>query len=304
MKKYLIILLVLLVESSSPIQAANVVLESKDKATVFADLADAINTAVDGDVIYLSDNSVFSYSKGLFINKLIQIRGNGTPQINSNITISVDGMPEMTKPILEGVNVSDTIMVLKSITNFVIRHCSFGGIKFAAAQPNGLIDRCYAKGTLYIPPISKDFHVRNSKIYLLDSSSKMYNSTIFVNCNIYQVNCTNVEGLFINTIINSAHENFNNSLSKGYYCLSKWEAIYLNGNNCMNISEDVLDASCDLIYFKNSYTGEDGTPLGIYGGETTYTLTPTVLPKITYLNTKEDQGIVTVEVRATSLDNK
>ena len=105
-----------------------VVLESNGKATMYSDLTTAVNAAVDGDVIYLVRNTSYDCPKGLLIQRLIQLRGDGTPTINGDVTISIDGMPDMKEPVIEGIIVNGKVTVTQSINNFKLRHCQFSAI--------------------------------------------------------------------------------------------------------------------------------------------------------------------------------
>ena len=101
-----------------------VMLESNGKATMYSDLITAVNAAVDGDVIYLARNNSYDCSKGLLIQRLIQLRGDGTPTIKGDVTISIDGMPDMKEPVIEGIVVNGKVTVTQSINNFKSL-CSF-----------------------------------------------------------------------------------------------------------------------------------------------------------------------------------
>ena len=289
-----------------------VVLESNGKATMYSDLTTAVNAAVDGDVIYLVRNTSYDCPKGLLIQRLIQLRGDGTPTINGDVTISIDGMPDMKEPVMEGIIVNGKVTVTQSINNFKLRHCQFSTIQFAASMPNGLIDRCYASDDFMIPPVSENFTVRNSIIYNLKSISLDNNTTLFVNCNIYYIHCELAAGTFVNCLINRGYdyEKFalkNSVLASCGYCYDVFERDYSTTIefNCPNRSYN--DYGYVVSYYGNSYvdwTGDDGTKMGAEGGATPYTLTPTVMPKVTYLYTNVWDGVVDVHVQATSNDKQ
>ena len=289
-----------------------VVLESNGKATMYSDLTTAVNAAVDGDVIYLVRNTSYDCPKGLLIQRLIQLRGDGTPTINGDVTISIDGMPDMKEPVMEGIIVNGKVTVTQSINNFKLRHCQFGTIQFGAAMPNGLIDRCYASDDFMIPPVSENFTVRNSRIYNLTSTSLDNNTTLFVNCNIYYIHCELAAGTFVNCLINRGYdyEKFalkNSVLASCGYCYDVFERDYSTTIefNCPNRSYN--DYGYVVSYYGNSnvdWIGDDGTKMGSEGGATPYTLTPTVLPKVTYLYTNVSDGVVNVHVQATSNDKQ
>ena len=311
MKRKLFICLMMLC-SLVAMSKKGVVLESNGKATMYSDLTTAVNAAVDGDVIYLVRNTSYDCPKGLLIQRLIQLRGDGTPTINGDVTISIDGMPDMKEPVIEGIIVNGKVTVTQSINNFKLRHCQFYTIQFAAPMPNGLIDRCYASDVFMIPPVSENFTVRNSIIYNLKSISLDNNTTLFVNCNIYYIHCELAAGTFVNCLINRGYdyEKFalkNSVLASCGYCYDVFERDYSTTIefNCPNRSYN--DYGYVVSYYGNSYvdwTGDDGTKMGAEGGATPYTLTPTVMPKVTYLYTNVSDGVVDVHVQATSNDKQ
>ena len=311
MKRRLFICLMMLC-SLVAMSKTGVVLESNGKATMYSDLTTAVNAAVDGDVIYLVRNTSYDCPKGLLIQRLIQLRGDGTPTIQGDVTISMDGMPDMKEPVMEGIIVNGKVTVTQSINNFKLRHCQFSTIQFAAPMPNGLIDRCYASDVFMIPPVSENFTVRNSIIYNLKSISLDNNTTLFVNCNIYYIHCELAAGTFVNCLINRGYdyEKFalkNSVLASCGYCYDVFERDYSTTIefNCPNRSYN--DYGYVVSYYGNSYvdwTGDDGTKMGAEGGATPYTLTPTVMPKVTYLYTNVSDGVVDVHVQATSNDKQ
>ena len=311
MKRKLFICLMMLC-SLVAMSKTGVVLESNGKATMYSDLTTAVNAAVDGDVIYLVRNTSYDCPKGLLIQRLIQLRGDGTPTINGDVTISIDGMPDMKEPVMEGIIVNGKVTVTQSINNFKLRHCQFYTIQFAAPMPNGLIDRCYASDDFMIPPVSENFTVRNSIIYNLKSISLDNNTTLFVNCNIYYIHCELAAGTFVNCLINRGYdyEKFalkNSVLASCGYCYDVFERDYSTTIefNCPNRSYN--DYGYVVSYYGNSnvdWIGDDGTKMGAEGGATPYTLTPTVMPKVTYLYTNVSDGVVDVHVQATSNDKQ
>ena len=253
MKRKLFICLMMLC-SLVAMSKKGVVLESNGKATMYSDLTTAVNAAVDGDVIYLVRNTSYDCPKGLLIQRLIQLRGDGTPTINGDVTISIDGMPDMKEPVIEGIIVNGKVTVTQSINNFKLRHCQFSTIQFAAPMPNGLIDRCYARDDFMIPPVSENFTVRNSRIYNLTSTSLDNNTTLFVNCNIYYIHCEFAAGKFVNCLINRGYdyEKFalkNSVLASCGYCYDVFRRDYYTTIefNCSNPSYKDMDLESKII---------------------------------------------------------
>lgn len=307
MKRKLFICLMMLC-SLVAMSKKGVVLESNGKAMMYSDLTTAVNAAVDGDVIYLVRNTSYDCPKGLLIQRLIQLRGDGTPKINGDVTISIDGMPEMKEPVMEGIFVNGKVTVTQSINNFKLRHCQFSTIQFAAPMPNGLIDRCYARDDFMIPPVSENFTVRNSRIYNLTSTSLDNSTTLFVNCNIYYIHCEFAAGKFVNSLINRGYdyEKFalkNSVLASCGYCYDvfKKDSDTTIEFNCSNQSYNVVSSN---VSSNVDWIGDDGTKMGAEGGATPYTLTPTVMPKVTYLYTNVSDGVVDIHVQATSNDKQ
>lgn len=311
MKRQLLICLMMLCSLVAMAAKMGILLDSKGKATMYSDLTTAVNAAVDGDVIYLPTNS-YECPKGLLINRLIQLRGDGSPTIVGDVTISIDGTPTMKEPIMEGISVNGKVTVTQSINNFKLRHCRFTRIQFAAPMPNGLIDRCYANDVFMIPPVSENFQVRNTKIYNLQSTSVDNNSTVFINCNINILSSKTVAGQFVNTIINSCdnYETYRLKNSLLVSCAFHWDWMQIDetttdlNSPCWHSTElYFLGYDCDT---SSSFTvtGDDGTTIGVTGGATPFTLTPTVLPKVTYLSTSTYGGVLNVSVKATSNDKQ
>ena len=311
MKRKLFICLMMLC-SLVAMSKKGVVLESNGKAMMYSDLTTAVNAAVDGDVIYLVRNTSYDCPKGLLIQRLIQLRGDGTPTIQGDVTISIDGMPDMKEPVMEGIIVNGKVTVTQSINNFKLRHCQFGTIQFGAAMPNGLIDRCYASDVFMIPPVSENFTVRNSRIYNLRSTSLDNNTSLFVNCNIYYIHCEFAAGKFVNCLINRGYdyEDFalkNSVLASCGYC---YDVLRRDNSTTIEFycsSRSYYDYGYVVSYYGNSnvdWIGDDGTKMGSEGGATPYTLTPTVMPKVTYLYTNVSDGVVDVHVQATSNDKQ
>ena len=311
MKRKLFICLMMLC-SLVAMSKTGVVLESNGKAMMYSDLTTAVNAAVDGDVIYLVRNTSYDCPKGLLIQRLIQLRGDGTPTIQGDVTISIDGMPEMKAPVMEGIFVNGKVTVTQSINNFKLRHCQFGTIQFGAAMPNGLIDRCYASDDFMIPPVSENFTVRNSRIYNLTSTSLDNNTTLFVNCNIYYIHCELAAGTFVNCLINRGYDYEKFALKNSVLASCGYGYDVLTRDNSATIEFNCPNRRYNgygyvVSYYGNSnvdWIGDDGTKMGSEGGATPYTLTPTVMPKVTYLYTNVSDGVVDVHVQATSNDKQ
>ena len=139
----------------------------------------------------------------------------------------------------------------------------------------------------------------NTKLYAVKANTGATQNTTFVNCNFYRIYAPNFSGTIINSIIFFSVNNYD---SYGYSESQISSTVLLNTlytpystystssvlQNCYNLSSnygDLLSATCDCKYDTSylqskSYLGTDGTVVGIYGGDTPYTLEPSV-PKVT-----------------------
>lgn len=247
-------------------------------------LEDAIEAAVDGDIIYLSDGKFGASQQSITIqNKKISIVGNGynshiVPNVKFNFALE-ESLLTLTAPLLDGVRLEKLEFANtqnnKSIQNVEIKKCMINEISTSYAD-NIIIDRCkisYYNGSSY-----KNVSVYNSKIDTFGS----VNCEIVENCNI-----KTIKSYSPSYITNSLIENFDNGPSKGIYenCIivnSTESLTSINEfRNCYDLSselESILDDNLECtISDMSPYVGIDGTVVGIYGGEWfPYSETPSV----------------------------
>lgn len=246
-------------------------------------LEDAIEAAVDGDIIYLSDGKFGASQQSITIqNKKISIVGNG---YNSHIipNIKFDFRSEqsevtLTAPLFDGVRLEKLEFCdsygNKSVQNVEIKKCMINEISTDYAD-NIIIDRCkisYYEGSSY-----KNISVYNSKI----DTFRGRKCEIVENCNI-QVVSNYSPSYILNSIIAE-----DATPSGGIYenCIISNPSDYLISNNefrnCYDLSSEsvsVLDDNLECtISDMSPYVGIDGTVVGIYGGEWfPYSETPSV----------------------------
>ena len=248
--------------------------DKKPTAIYDADkLSDALNAAVAGDTIYLSAGTFPTFT----LEKAITIKGAGTnTKISNGVNINISGSPTLNAALLEAVEVNGAITVKSDMTNFLIKMVKTYDLQFAnnLNTPNALVDRCYLD-KFTITSAMTDFYVRNSYIWNLTSTSLKFNKCNFINCRI-QGDWNKAAGRFINcelrrtgdnTSIKSSilsyslvYSNFNSVNASTYQ-----EKVYFDSKNNWLSVDDRLN---------KGYICKDGTVVGVEGGKTPYSLTP------------------------------
>ena len=247
--------------------------DKKPTAIYDADkLSDALSAAVAGDTIYLSAGTFPTFT----LEKAITIKGAGTnTKISNGVIIDIPGSPTLTSSLLEAVEVNGAITVKSDMTNFLIKMVKTYDLQFANQQnTNALVDRCYLD-KFTITSTMTDFYVRNSYIWNLTSTSLKFNKCNFINCRIHG-DWNKAAGRFINcelrrtgdyTSIKSSILSYSlvysyfNSVDPSTY----QEKVYFDSKDNWLSVDDRLN---------KGYICKDGTVVGVEGGKTPYSLTP------------------------------
>ena len=249
--------------------------DKKPTAIYDADkLSDALNAAVAGDTIYLSAGTFPTFT----LEKAITIKGAGTnTKISNGVTINIAGTPTLTAALLDAVEVNGVVSVASDMTNFLIKMVKTTDLQFAnnLNTPNALVDRCYLD-KFTITSAMTDFHVRNSYIWNLTSTSLKFNKCNFINCRI-QGDWNKAAGRFINCELLRIGNDYltikssilSYSLVYSYYNSvdpsSYQEKVYFDANRDWFSVDDRLN---------KGYICKDGSVVGVEGGKTPYSLTP------------------------------
>lgn len=261
----------------------NVTLYDGDK------VQDAVNASADGDVIYLTLGTFKPFN----ITKRITVRGVGeTSIVDGDVNISISGSPKLTSPVMEALAVSGTVTVKSQVDDMILRKCKIGNYVIDAQVDGAVLDRCYITNTLTLSSYIKGMTVVNTKLNLVQANSGATQNTTFVNCNICQLYTYNFSGTIINSII-QGRSGYSQTLNSTVILNSVYNTYGLTvgsssvTQDCYFISSSYLfDNSCNYNPDSNC-VGTDGTIVGIKGGETPYTLEPTV-PKVTDSNLQLD----------------
>lgn len=248
---------------------------------------DAVEAAEAGDLVTLSGGTFADVT----ITKPIKIQGAGYIQDASNcryrtsinnITINI---PEAaTGLLLEGLSINDLAINNKGANGYTFKKCSIGSIYLQVPNSGGVIEQCRITW-LYIEPRTNELFIDNSIINYISfyNSASNSNTSRFINhCAIGEVN-GNIVASFHNSIIRSLGANeysaylsnvilsTNNRFSEHNILLDKseYDALWSDKNNYILTDEAAA-----------KYLGDDGTQVGIYGGENPFNDVPSN-PQIT-----------------------
>ena len=248
--------------------------DKKPAAIYDADkLSEALIAATAGDTIYLSAGMYPTFT----LDKAITIKGAGTnTKISNGVTIDIPGNPTLTSSLLEAVEVNGAITVKSDMTNFLIKMVKTTDLRFANElnTPNALVDRCYLD-KFTITSAMTDFYVRNTYIGNLTSTSLKFNKCNFINCRI-QGDWNKAAGRFINCELRSTGDNTSIKSSILSYSLvySYYNSVHPSSYQEKVYFDDTRDWLSVDDRLTKGYICKDGTVVGVEGGKTPYSLTP------------------------------
>jgi hypothetical protein len=319
MKKQLLIAVCIIMMSISASAATinKALLEHNGEVTLYDGdkIQDAVNAASDGDVIYLTLGTFKPFN----VTRKITIRGAGdTSIIDGDVTISIPGASKLTSPVLESLAVSGTVHVGAQVDDLIIRKCKIANFTIGAQIDGAVLDRCYITSALTLSSYIIGMTVVNTKLYTVNANSGATQNTTFVNCNIYALSTNNFSATIMNSIIQSvSNSSYSSSTLNSTVVLNSLINKYSSSSSypftlgsssvtqgCYIVSEqNVVTSVCECKYDtytlqSKAYLGTDGNVVGIYGGDTPYTLDPSV-PQVTSSDIKLDTKTKKLNVKLT-----
>ena len=235
-------------------------------------LSEALIAATAGDTIYLSAGMYPTFT----LDKAITIKGAGTnTKISNGVIIDIPGNPTLTSSLLEAVEVNGAITVKSDMTNFLIKMVKTTDLQFAnQLNTNAMVDRCYLD-KFTITSAMTDFYVRNSYIWNLTSTSLKFNKCNFINCRI-QGDWNKAAGRFINCELRRTGDNTSIKSSILSYSLvySYFNSVHPSSYQEKVYFDDTRDWLSVDDRLNKGYICKDGTVVGVQGGKTPYSLTP------------------------------
>lgn len=295
--------------TASAYQNSAVLLEHNGKITTYEPekISDAIEAAANGDVIFLTEGDF----PGFTIDKRITVRGTGLQTvIKDDIIIENSDVTTLSDILIGNMDVDTYVKVNSPVNGLKISQCHIYRLKFSAKTDNAYIDRCSIdynyigetyKETTTINGESKEYTysylkgltVTNSYISYISGTTNAYPNVTFINCYFgsQPYDGFDLRGTtFINSILNPS------STSSRLYKSVLINTAYNSGR--VSFNDDCQLTDCYGVTFDtktytseeletNGYLGNDGTIIGPLGGNTPYTLVPTV-PHVTEASLKVD----------------
>lgn len=325
MKKILLLLVALVCATVSFAQNTVVAtLTHGDEIKMFYGLyafRDAHNAAENGDIINLSGGNF----QAVKITKALTIRGAGfdcanPTYISGNFDIQIP--TEVTERLsFEGCRMTNTVTVRGTLTNAYFMKNSIQYIRMYDGNQN-MVNGTFANCAIFGVELKGKSTMQfvNSFVESFDNQSSESASASFLNCVIHPSS----DGWLANNIRSSMLVNcilFGNNQYNSYSLPNSTSAIncVAAGKGCRTAFNDVIaKQNCsyaNMDIFKDSnewndltdeakakYLGNDGTPVGMFGGMLPYNTTPTY-PQITKMNVANKttaDGKLSVEIEVSA----
>lgn len=258
---------------------------------------DALDSAKNGDIIYLSEGKFTANSGAVTIKKRVSIVGCGyNSHILSNLLIDMSNTPNfyMDAPLFDGVRLQKlsfegsptarTNLQKVEIIRCWIRELDSGGF----AGNDFTIDKCFIESADFYGASDNNTVVKNSKIGEVLMAAHNINFQI-QNCNVgkaYHCPRTVLNSIIkatsssngtlvasgIHTVFNSL---FSSTLLTYDSSITTYNCYYDAAEETGGLLDDNLECTLDLL--EKGYLSEDGvTPVGIHGGESPFSENPSV----------------------------
>lgn len=267
--------------------APTVMLHHAGHATMFTydKIQDAVNAAVNGDTIYLSEGTFSPFN----VNKRIMVRGTGySTIIDGDCQITISGTSPLTMPVLDAMCFNGNINVTSGYKQFTLRKCRAKNISFTNSDFYDVkFDRCFVSETFHLTTNVKEFTAFNTKIYMLHPHDYTEGIARFEHCNIYYV-CDTISRATFNC--SWVYETKKMSGAK-----TQINLIGCVFNYCATLAnvQNNWSSECEFNYCftagnsggvnwnpSSDYICSDGTKCGAYGGQHPFTQWPEV-PAVT-----------------------
>ncbi|MDE6668461.1 MAG: hypothetical protein K2K26_02115 [Muribaculaceae bacterium] len=314
MKRFTTLIALLSVLLATMAQRPLVTLSHNGELSFFSNLSaleEALDSAQNGDIIYLSEGKFAATSTNIKIDKRLSIIGCGyKSHILPNITIDMSKNPNsyMEAPLFDGVRLpsvyfEDEQLSRDNLKEVEIRKTwieTFENIGYGGN--NVLIDKCLIEKACFQGARDNITTIQNSKIkliprYYVSSNVNPIFAVTVINCNIaqtYYIPLTTIssilaegqktESSYLHTYYNpvTTHKIFNSIIKPSFA-----NNIVPTLKECYEVNNDILDENLEstIDLAEKGYFGEDGTVVGVYGGEFPFSENPSV-PTVDSANSK------------------
>lgn len=286
MKRFLSLIVAVSAIFAAMAQNPMVTLSHNGELTFFTNL-NAFNAALEaaenGDILYLSEGDFILDGGSCTIKKRLSIRGSGyKSHLLGRIQIDMGNNPNswIEDPLFDGVRLDDLTFASGSwtrpanLSGYEIRRSRIRKVQTAGEADNNITyDKCYIDEIDFRGGNSNTTNilVKNSKI----GSCLDYTSTItLINCNINTM--SELPRYMISSILNQDGQpgnNYNYNISNS---LLRFTPEGGNVNECYINEALLLDDNLEAKVGLTDYRGQDGTVVGIHGGESPFSENPSV----------------------------
>lgn len=304
MKRFFTMIVAVCAFFAASAQRPLVTLSHEGNLSFFSTLSafeDAVESASDGDIIYLSEGQFTTMADTVTINKRLSIQGCGyKSRVMCHLMMDMRNTTadELDIPLFDGVRLRNLTFADDSISrnkthNAEIRKCYIEEVIWSGyAAKNMIFDRCWIKSFRGDGASKSNVTLQNSKIEVfphyknggyINDYGVSYLTVI--NCNIRKlyylpkVTISSILGELSTSDIyyfwgeNSTKPALYNTLTfRSLPDSAISEGCYINQDftlkdNC-EVDEDILKT--------NNWIGQDGTVVGVYGGEFPFTENPSI----------------------------
>lgn len=261
-------------------------------------LENALEKAVNGDTIFLSQGVFASNASNVEIKKRVAIIGCGyESKINIKLTVNFADNPDsyLDVPLIDGVMIAQTLTFRSSSTSrtnlykTIIQNSYINNLDYAGyAGEDVLFNNCHIVSADFYGADGSNVSVQNSKISKIESNHGAYINV--TNCNIGKANYLPrnvVSSIIAKTTFSSdgvrfqvsgshyvSHSLLPNGFDSNNSSSVFKESVYLENINDGSFLDE--DLECTLNLEEKGYLGVDGTVIGIHGGYYPFTETPSV----------------------------
>lgn len=294
MKKFKLFAMASLMMTAMPIKAdiaPTVMLHrgNEVKTYMYYEVQKAVDDAVDGDTIFLSEGTFQPFN----INKRILVRGAGPNTIiEGSCIIDISGTEKLTMPVLDALSFNGDIQVENAYNQFTLRKCGMDNLIFNEEDGKEYydvkIDRCGITNRLNLPNSVIQFNAFNSRIYVLYPHNYI-GSGKFFHCNIGNI-CAPITGAEFYSCTLGGCTKLSSAESKTNLLGCIINSCIYNSNTTTGLSRHDCQTSNSIgignLDNKDFYnwnktdskyiSAEDGYLIGAYGGQHPYNRNPEV----------------------------
>lgn len=288
-KMFMMLCLAILGIQVSKAQQSIIALHHEGNVTIFAGskTQEAMDASVKGDTLYLSEGTFAGWN----VTHGIVVLGSGERTVVSgNITITGnDDKKDLGGYVFSGINLIHDFVVNDSVNGLRISQCQMNNFTVNEGKhlETGEMVMSYVKGTMLLQSSILGLEVLNSKLSQVKYGGNKLGAVNFIHCNVateagigrgsdgeYVAHKNTHNNTYLNSIVGIViYSSFINCIyrQKGYSNVdysnipnSKQVDFTFDDNLNCSLSDDSLRAA--------GYLGDDGTVVGITGGECPFTL--------------------------------